>query len=280
MNLDNLVVVRTYAGEIEASLAASRLGSEGIGVHIHKDDVGGAYPPLQMAGGVRLLVSPDDLERAKKILDKAERDSREFEPLEPQEAEKKTKLNPAVILRRSFLFLAGLAAGYFLAPPEPRCRSKYTGVRKEDWKDGKPGATAYYVDGQLVRLEEDRNYDGKPDAWYKYKADKTISAEYDNNFDADPDVWVTYEDRFNFIEKYDTDFDGKPDVTIFYVNDVKKRVDWYPGDSPIIERRELYEHGVLKEKLVDTDGDGYFDLKITYDAYERPIGEAKVRIQS
>jgi hypothetical protein len=270
MNLDNLVAVRTYAGEMEASLAASRLGFEGIEVHLHKDDVGGAYPPLQMSGGVRLLVSPDDLEAAEKILSKAEADSREFEPLEPQEAEKKTKLNPAVILRRSFLFLAGLAVGYFLAPE--RDRSNYTGVVR------RPGTVFYYVDGQLKASEEDRNYDGKPDAWYKYKAGELSSSKYDNNFDADPDVWVTYEDRYNYVEREDTDFDGKPDRTVFYVNGLIQKVDWYPKDSPIIERRELYKHGVLTVKLVDTDGDGIFDLKITYDAYERPISETKVRI--
>ena len=50
MNFDEAVVVRTYASEAEASIAASRLGSEGIGAHIQKDDCGGAYPALQMSG--------------------------------------------------------------------------------------------------------------------------------------------------------------------------------------------------------------------------------------
>ncbi len=278
MNLDDLVVVRTYAGEMEASIAASRLGSEGIEAHIHKDDVGGAYPPLQMSGGVRLLVKPDDLKAAAEILSKAEQHSREFEPLEEQEADKKTKSRPVVMLRRSFLFLAGLMVGYFLSPR--RDRSNYSGVMKEDWKNGKPGAFAHYVKGQLRRVEEDRNYDGKPDAWFKYTVGKIRAAEYDDNFDGHPDGWVTYEDRFNYVMRYDTDLDGKPDATVYYVNGMRQRTDWYPGNSPIIERRELYVHGLLKEKLVDTDGDGYFDLKITYDPYERPISETKVRIPS
>ena len=151
---------------------------------------------------------------------------------------------------------------------------------KEDWNHGKPGTSLHYSDGELRSAEEDRNYDGKPDAWFKYTAGKIRTAEYDNNFDGVPDVWVTYEDRFKYVMRYDTDFDGKPDATDYYVNGIKQRTDWYPGDSPIIERRELYVHGLLKEKLVDTDGDGYFDLKITYDPYERPISETKVMLRS
>ena len=38
---------------------------------------------------------------------------------------------------------------------------------------------------------------------------------------------------------------------------------------------EFYEHGLLKEALVHTDGDGIFDQRITYDRYERPVGKAK-----
>ncbi len=279
MNRDDFVVVKTYVGEMEASIAATRLGYEGIETHIHKDDVGGAYPPLQMSGGVRLLVTSDDLEAAQRILSKAEHDSREFEPLQPQETDKKTKISPVVLLRRSFLFLTGLAVGYFLSPGLTN-RSKYTGVRKAHLNNGKAGAIFHYVDGQLKASEEDRNYDGKPDAWYKYTAGELSSSEYDNNFDGEPDVWATYQDRYNYVEKYDTDFDGKPDKTIFYVNGIAQRVDWYPKDLPIIERRERYVHGVLRERLVDSNGDGYFDLKITYDPYERPISETKVRVPS
>jgi Putative prokaryotic signal transducing protein len=272
-NLDSIVVVRTYANEAEASIAASRLGSEGIEAHIQKDDCGGAYPALQMSGGVRLLVNHEDLEDAEKILNAMQvEDSGEVEQPEQQENCKRPKSSPILLIG---LFLLGLAAGYFLSP-ELTNRSTYTGVIRRDRNgDGKPGTIYHYVDGQLARVEEDRNYDGKPDAWLKYVTDKLRTGEYDNNFDGKPDVWATYKDRFNFVEKYDTDFDGKPDATNFYVNGLKQRVDWHPNDSAIIVRREFYEHGLLKEALVDTDGDGIFDQRITYDRYERPIGKAK-----
>ncbi len=85
MNLDEAVVLRTYASEAAARIADSRLGFEGIEAHIQKDDCGGAYPSLQMCGGVRLLVKPEDLEDAEKILHEMEAEQsgkleRETEP--------------------------------------------------------------------------------------------------------------------------------------------------------------------------------------------------------
>ena len=112
MNLDETVVLRTYAGEALAHIAASCLGSEGIEAHIQKDDCGGAYPSLQMSGGVRLLVRPADLERAEKILDEMEaEDSGKVEQEEPEDRKEK-KSGLILILRGGFLFLLGLAAGY------------------------------------------------------------------------------------------------------------------------------------------------------------------------
>ena len=72
MNLDEAVVLRTYANEAIAILAETRLGFEGIETHIQKDDCGGAYPSLQMCRGVRLFVRPEDLGDAEKILNEME----------------------------------------------------------------------------------------------------------------------------------------------------------------------------------------------------------------
>ena len=72
MNLDRAVVLRTYTSEALASVANSRLGFEGIEAYIQKDDCGGAYPSLQISRGVRLLVKPEDMEDAEKILNQME----------------------------------------------------------------------------------------------------------------------------------------------------------------------------------------------------------------
>jgi hypothetical protein len=91
MNLDKAVVLRTYANEAIASIAGTRLAFEGIETHIQKDDCGGAYPSLQMCRGVRLLVKPEDLDDAEKILNEMEADENgKFEQEVEQENRKTT----------------------------------------------------------------------------------------------------------------------------------------------------------------------------------------------
>ncbi len=90
MNLDKTVVVRTYASEVLASIAHSRLEFEGIQAHIQKDDCGGAYPSLQMCRGVRLLVKPEDLEDAEKILQEMEAEGSWQEEREAEREDRET----------------------------------------------------------------------------------------------------------------------------------------------------------------------------------------------
>lgn len=90
MNLDEAVVLRTYAVESAASIAASRLEFEGIESHIKKDDCGGAYPSLQMSGGVRLVVKPEDLEDAEKILNQMEAEESQKVDREAEQEDRET----------------------------------------------------------------------------------------------------------------------------------------------------------------------------------------------
>ncbi|MGO9116296.1 MAG: putative signal transducing protein [Desulfomonilaceae bacterium] len=113
MNSDKAVVLRTFANEVDANIAASSLRSQGIETHIQKDDCGGAIPSLQMAGGVRLLVKPEDLGDAEKILNEIEVEyAGKVEQEDEQEDRKGTKSSPMRILRRAFLFLGCFS--YFL----------------------------------------------------------------------------------------------------------------------------------------------------------------------
>jgi hypothetical protein len=90
MNLDETVVLRTYTGESVASIAASRLGIEGIEAHIQKDDCGGAYPSLQMARGVRLVVRAEDVEDAEKILNDMEAEESQKVDLVAEQGDRRT----------------------------------------------------------------------------------------------------------------------------------------------------------------------------------------------
>jgi hypothetical protein len=90
MNLDETVVLRTYTGESVANIAASRLGIEGIEAHIQKDDCGGAYPSLQMARGVRLVVRAEDVEDAERILNEMESEETQKVDLEAEQEDRRT----------------------------------------------------------------------------------------------------------------------------------------------------------------------------------------------
>lgn len=68
MNLNDIIVLETFPNRIAAEMAAGVLESEGIEAMILADDAGGAYPMLQFIRGVRLLVAPEDQERAREIL--------------------------------------------------------------------------------------------------------------------------------------------------------------------------------------------------------------------
>jgi hypothetical protein len=64
-------VVETFSEKSFAEAAVSLLLSEGIEAHIHSDDAGHELPNLDFARGVRVVVAPEDLERARAILNVA-----------------------------------------------------------------------------------------------------------------------------------------------------------------------------------------------------------------
>lgn len=68
MTQDEAVVVEKFFTRLEAEMAAGVLESEGIQAFVSADDAGGAYPPLQHLRGVRLIVFPEDADRAREIL--------------------------------------------------------------------------------------------------------------------------------------------------------------------------------------------------------------------
>ena len=69
------VAVRTYTNEVEADLAASWLGAEGVESMVLTDDLGGTLPSFRFVRGVRLVVRAEDEDRAREILETAEREA-------------------------------------------------------------------------------------------------------------------------------------------------------------------------------------------------------------
>ena len=64
-----VVVLRTYASEIEARLAAAVLEANEIPAQVFADTAGGAYPSMALLFPVRLLVRAEDAALALELLD-------------------------------------------------------------------------------------------------------------------------------------------------------------------------------------------------------------------
>ena len=65
---EETIVVRIFNNELDAGLAQQLLHDAGVEAFAFKDDAGGMEPHLQLTGGVRLVVSRDNAERAQQIL--------------------------------------------------------------------------------------------------------------------------------------------------------------------------------------------------------------------
>jgi hypothetical protein len=255
------VLIKSFTKEINARIASACLESQGIQAYIKKDDCGGNYPQLQVSPGVQLFVDAEDEQAAITILNDSE--TEEVSKQEP--SIKKSKSNALFFI---VIFLLGIGLGYLLNLKLGEFQKKDSAVFENDTNgDNKSDIFSYYKKDILLRQEADRNYDGRIDVWYHYKNNNLASAEFDDNFDNKIDGWAKYRDENNLDLKIDTDFNGKPDATIYMVNQLKVKVDWYPNESSILQKREIYEHGNKKEELIDTDVDGKFDLKIIYDAF-------------
>lgn len=65
---DEPVVIKTFSNETDAEMAHQVLQESGVRSFVFKDDAGGMEPHLQLTGGVRLVVTRSDAERARQIL--------------------------------------------------------------------------------------------------------------------------------------------------------------------------------------------------------------------
>jgi hypothetical protein len=80
---DAIVVLRKYADELEARLAATILEANGIPAQVLADTAGGAYPSMALLYPVRLLVRAEDATVAAEILDTPADEAPEDDPAVP-----------------------------------------------------------------------------------------------------------------------------------------------------------------------------------------------------
>ena len=63
-----LTAIRTFISETEAEIAQGALTAFGIEAILSHDNCGGQRPHLNLVGGIRLMVRPEDVEQAEEAL--------------------------------------------------------------------------------------------------------------------------------------------------------------------------------------------------------------------
>ncbi len=309
-----LVVIQTFADEVNAQAVVQQLEDAGIAAHITADDCGGMLPTLQLGKGIRLLVAEADADTAQSLVANFEN----ARPLpEPELAPASGQPRPDILAnnrpnstdspRPVAPFLGGLLTGALLIAlggfilrngfdtprqtPEwdynhdgrPDAWFEYqkgevTAAKFDRNGDGRPDDWSEYRQGETTRSERDRNGDGRPDEWTVYQNDLAVRQESDDNFDSRPDGWLTFSNGIVSESRSDRDFDGQADVTTLYSSGVPTRSDWIrtTGTSPQLWKQTLYQHGLLQSELLDTNDDGQLDTQIRYDPFENEIGRTRL----
>lgn len=272
------VLVHTYSTEMAANIAVSVLDSAGIPSLVMVDDCGGMLQPISAAKGFRVMVGEPDLAGAKSALGELDLQTRTLAaandaagngPTAPRGLTASTRL--------LLLFALGIAVGWAARYAYERQQQHFTGTTEED-RDHDRSADEWwrYIDGKLVEWSLDRNSDGRKDGWVYYGKDGLVEREEsDDNFDGKPDAWAQDLQGVRISSQEDTDFNGKPDVTYSFKFGLPSEAIWTWQDSGVLWKKELFEHGSLRSELVDTNRDGVFDEKITYDAFGRPTKTEK-----
>ncbi len=307
MNEERLVEVRRYASELEAEVAVGLLDDAGIPCMVSRNDAAGMLPSLQASsqGGFRLLVNPENLQRATELIadfeaapagSKATETSSSPPNAVPSPPAAKSSSFISVWLMSSICLLLGLLLGMKYSGRqapfdgewahdvnqdgrpdywETYREGKRVSYTADDNFDGKPDVWAAYENGQVVSTREDVNLDGRPDRFGTYKNSILIKREIDTNYDGKLNVWQKYVNGSLEEALEDTDFDGKADSTTMYERGLPIVSSWRKPDSDRIWKKTLYHQGVLYQEIVDTDADGHFDTRRTFDAYGELIQTEK-----
>jgi hypothetical protein len=302
------IVIKTCKNEAEAEITRGLLVAKGINAFISKDDVGGMYPSLQATGsGVNIFVRQKDVSKAKQIMRSTKRvTSRASNHLPSNNVNSMLSsavwlfffLGSVVILLLGFqVQLTLIYLGALLGMTGLTLEILALREKKKRSKRSKPSLTAtkrnYLIGGVAIGVvlagsisffnmseqtsqdgvyKYDNNRDGKVDEWRTYnKKSSTVKIASDRNCDGKADAWWEYKNNLLLLGKADNDFNGKPDVTYYFENGVLSIAVFQPNEAKIINKKQIFRDGVLREEWIDKDLDGKFDERIIFDLLENPV---------
>jgi hypothetical protein len=270
MNPADATVLQIFPNTTAAEFAASQLRVQGIECWISSDDGGGMYPPF---GTIKLLVAPADAERAREFLTQSIV-LPDLPSEQTQVAESKSETAPP---HRVYKFNSGMLVGIFVGAllhfGYTYFKEHLNGPAMYDAdRDGVPDQEIVWRNGKAIEQRFDRNGDNRFDYWVFFQNDRAVRCEWDDDFDGRVDGWLTYSSHsFPSRTESDTDNNGNPDVIYRFTNGILAQADWKPNGTNVVLLRQLFRHGVLKEQLRDSDGDGAFDVSVAFNAFNTPI---------
>lgn len=272
MDLEKAVTVTTFLKMTDADLAAAELRSAGIECTISSDDAGGVYPSLSL---IKLLVDPSQLDQARQILNDlhAVESSEPFSQSDTPPALPKPTVPPPPFAKFGWGLLVGAGVGALLhwGYVESGQFGRHT-FRYDNDGDGLYDEVHVWLNGTIEESRYDRNADGRIDQWSYYQKGTPSTEQSDSNFDGRPDVWSEAGPRGSYISsRFDSDFNGIADAFTLFKDGQAVQTDWRPNGTNVTMLRQVLEHGVLKEDLADTDGNGQFDVQVVYDPFNKPV---------
>lgn len=123
----------------------------------------------------------------------------------------------------------------------------------------------------------DNNRDSKIDEWRFHKDGALSTRRIDSNFDGKADVIISYENHLPVTRLNDLDFNGVYDSTTYYRHGIPLSRDFHPNGAKNIHKSQIFEHGILKEALIDNNIDGKFDERVIYDILQSPIKNERIQ---
>jgi hypothetical protein len=254
-----MIVVYEAANSVEAHMIVHLLVQSDIDAQIDGEYLQGAMGELPAAGNVRVRVSPEDSDEAKKII-------AEWESIQPKEG---PDSRPETASQKASYFLAGAVIASAVLFTLFRYPGDSSGIDSNG--DGLLDET-YHYQGQLIKkVEADRNRDGEIDYVFNYGLDGIISEGLgDNDFNGTFEDTTKYRNGNPVSTQIDSNADGKVDYVLGYEDGVLVQAEFLDTATGKTRKKQHFRLGKLVEDEWDSNRDGNYDRKTTYDEYEEP----------
>lgn len=255
------------ANTVEAHMILHLLEQQGISGRIEGEFLQGAIGELPAAGMIRVLVSDEDYDAARAIVDGWDK---------AQPAATKQVVQPRKSSRLLFL-MCGLLIGvlgtflYFRAPLiSDGVDFNGDGVIDDHW--------TYAKSGLPLKNEVDRNLDRKADYVTTFGRDGLIeSGEMDDDFDGTFESKATF--RQGNVELIETDTDGDRycDLRTNFVSGVLVSTEFIYPTTGLPQRIEYFKLGKRTKVETDTNLDGTLDQRTNYDGIGNVVSTSAIK---